>query len=217
MPGIMNVMGVEFAVDRRVRVPARARPPSGRLIHHEALAQQRRAVRELLRGGERQRAPTPAKCACSAGKGSDESCETCKAKAQAAKALGVVDPDSESGDFQRPYAGGSATIQCDGSGDYEVVLNGWSGATCGTKACVIKHEESHIKDWKKRWPQGCKNKAKGYLPLGGPGYAAFLKKSECTAHTVDLACANALPKTGACKATVENYIKLTKRQKANYC
>jgi uncharacterized membrane protein len=34
---------------------------------------------------------------------------------------------------------------------------------------------------------------------------------------VDLACAEALPKPAECKKTVEDYIELTKEQKANAC
>lgn len=140
------------------------------------------------------------------------------------KALST-EPEPEPSAKPRPQAG-SATIQCDGSGGYEVVLNGWSGAACGTKSCVIAHETSHMDDWKAKWPTGCKDQPKGYLPKGDPPdsplmtvaeYGAFLRQSECKAHTVDLACAEALPKTGACKKTVEDYIKLTRDQKANYC
>ena len=121
---------------------------------------------------------------------------------------------------------GSATIQCDGSGGYEVVLNSWAGAPCGTESCVTAHENSHIADWKGKWPTGCKDKSKGYLPKGDPPdnplmtvaeYNSFLKQSECTAHTVDLLCAEALPKTAECKQPVEDYISLTKRQRAQFC
>ncbi|HEX6709751.1 MAG TPA: hypothetical protein VF068_05410 [Rubrobacter sp.] len=48
-------------------------------------------------------------------------------------------------------------------------------------------------------------------------YSAFLKASECKAHTADLACAEALPKPAGCEATVDDYIKLTREQKANWC
>lgn len=121
---------------------------------------------------------------------------------------------------------GSATIQCNGKGGYEVVLNSWATAKCGTKKCVIKHERSHISDWKAQWPAGCKGQPKGYLPKGDPPdkplmtvaeYNAFLKKSECKAHKADLKCANALPKPAGCKKTVEDYIKLTKAQKKKWC
>ncbi len=121
---------------------------------------------------------------------------------------------------------GSATIKCDGNGGYEILYGTWGGATCGTKNCVTAHESSHIADWKAKWPTGCKGQPKGYLPKGDPPdkplmtageYSAFLKDSECKAHTVDLACAEALPRTKGCEKTIDDYIKLTKEQKANWC
>jgi hypothetical protein len=127
-------------------------------------------------------------------------------------------------DEQPPFKGGAATIVCDGKGGYRVALNDWAGAECGTEDCVRKHEQSHADDWKGRWPDGCKDKKDGdKIPLGGDGYAEFLKKSECTAHTVDLSCANTLlaaktkAKDKTCIKTVEDYIKLTAEQKKNYC
>ena len=105
-----------------------------------------------------------------------------------------------------------------------MALNGWAGAPCGTEDCVRRHEQSHANDWKKRWPEGCKGKADGAtIPLGGAGYAAFLKTSECTAHTVDLACAAKLlaaktkAKDATCVKEVKDYIKLTEQQKKGYC
>lgn len=146
------------------------------------------------------------------------------ARSRPSKALGET--AEEANQLKPPPTQGSATIQCDGKGGYEAVLNGWAGATCGTKGCVIAHETSHIADWKAKWPTGCKGQAKGYLPKGDPPdkplmtvdeYKAFLKDSECKAHTVDLNCAEALPKTGGCKKTVEDYIELTKKQRKKWC
>lgn len=157
-------------------------------------------------------------------------CHTCpvgrqiKSNVQPGKALGET-PEQGNREKPSPEQGG-ATIQCDGSGGYEIVYNGWAGATCGTKACVTAHENSHIADWKAKWPTGCKGQSRGYLPKGDPPdkplmtvaeYNAFLKKSECKAHTVDLICAEALPKPKGCKKTVEDYISLTRRQKAKWC
>lgn len=140
------------------------------------------------------------------------------------KALGELGEEREQA--KPPPMAGSATIKCDGKGGYEVLLNGWSGAKCGTKNCVIAHENSHKADWQAKWPDGCKNQPKGYLPKGDPPdkplmtvaeYNAFLKKSECKAHTADLNCAKALPKPKGCKTTVDDYIKLTEKQRDNYC
>lgn len=125
-----------------------------------------------------------------------------------------------------PPRQGSASIQCDGSGGYEITYGGWAGTTCGTLACVKAHEGSHMADWRAKWPTGCVGKPQGYLPKGDPpdsplmtasNYKEFLKQSECKAHTIDLACAEALPKTPACQTTIDNYIKLTQDQKANWC
>ncbi len=132
-----------------------------------------------------------------------------------AKALSAL-PEEKDKENPSPMQG-SATIQCNGSGDYEIIYGGWAGAACGTKNCVTIHESSHIADWKAKWPTGCQGQPKGYLPKGGPQYKDFLKKSECKAHTVDLACAEALPKPAGCDKTVEDYIKLTRDQKANWC
>jgi hypothetical protein len=132
----------------------------------------------------------------------------------------------EEGEEKPAPKNGSATIQCDGNGGYEIVYNSWENAKCGTKGCVTVHENSHIEDWKAKWPDGCKDKARGYLPQGDPPdkplmtvaeYNAFLKKSECKAHTADLACAEALPKPDNCKKTIDDYIKLTKEQKEQWC
>lgn len=141
-----------------------------------------------------------------------------------AKASGVL-PEERDGEKPSPRQG-SASIQCDGSGGFEIVYGSWAGATCGTKDCVTAHEGSHMADWQAKWPTGCQGQPKGYLPKGDPPdnplmtvaeYEDFLKKSECKAHTADLACAEALPKPAGCEKTVEDYIKLTKGQRANYC
>jgi hypothetical protein len=140
------------------------------------------------------------------------------------KALDVLSEESER---EKPSPmQGSASIQCDGSGGYEIVYGGWAGAKCGTKDCVTAHESSHMADWKAKWPKGCVGQAKGYLPKGDPPddplmtadeYNKFLKASECTAHTADLACAEALPKPKGCEKIVDDYIKLTREQKAKWC
>jgi hypothetical protein len=141
-----------------------------------------------------------------------------------AKALGL---GFEGGDREKPSPmQGGATIQCDGAGSYEIVYNGWAGAACGTRNCVTAHENSHIADWQAKWPTGCVGQAKGYLPKGDPPdnplmtaaeYKAFLKKSECKAHTVDLNCAKALPKPAGCEKTVDDYIDLTEKQRRKWC
>jgi RHS repeat-associated protein len=84
----------------------------------------------------------------------------------------------------------AATIQCNGRGGYEVMLNDLAdnaGETCC--GCVTRHENQHIKDWKWRYGQGsCTNMPKGSLPLGGRGYDSFLHASECRANKVEKQC-----------------------------
>lgn len=115
---------------------------------------------------------------------------------------------------------GDATIVCNGSGGYRVALNGWAGRPCGIEACVRSHEEQHITDWQGRWPNGCKDKADGaQIPLGGAGYAAFLRASECSAYTVELACAERAlaAATDACKPTLRTHIADTRAQRTSFC
>jgi hypothetical protein len=120
---------------------------------------------------------------------------------------------------------GAATIVCDGSGDYRVALNSWAGAKCGIEDCVRRHEESHAADWRKRWPDGCKNadgtpKPDGsQIPLGGPGYDDFLKKSECDAYTTEVPCEQAAlaGATKECKPYVQGVLDDTKNQQKKYC
>jgi hypothetical protein len=118
-----------------------------------------------------------------------------------------------------------ATIVCDGRGDYRV-SPGWSAsATCGVGDCVRGHEESHARDWRARWPNGCKNadgtpKPDGAdIPLGGPGYAAFLRASECRAYTGEVPCGEGLlaAATDACKPTVTSQLSTWRSRKASYC
>jgi len=114
----------------------------------------------------------------------------------------------------------SATIVCDGKGGYRVDLEGWAGAPCGLEACIRAHEESHMADWKGRWPDGCKDKADGaQIPLGGPGYDAFLKASECRAYTAELACNGRLldAAKGDCVKTITDHRKADLAEKKRYC
>jgi hypothetical protein len=116
----------------------------------------------------------------------------------------------------------AATIVCDGKGGYRVDMGGWAGAGCGIEKCVRRHEQSHAADWKARWPKGCKGKKNGdTIPLGGKGYAAFLKKSECKAYTTELTCVTGkYTKAKAkdpCKKTLKDHRDDTAAQKKTYC
>jgi hypothetical protein len=106
-----------------------------------------------------------------------------------------------------------------------VALNAFAGAPCGIEDCVRKHEESHLGEWRVRYPEGCKN-ADGTpkpdatpVPTGGPGYEAFLKQSECTAYTNEIACqqANLAGASADCKTTIEDHLKGDVSMKNHYC
>jgi hypothetical protein len=146
-------------------------------------------------------------------------------KRGAAEALDETERTDEGGKPD-PHNGGDATIQCDGKGGWEVMLNGKAGAPCGIPGCTTKHEQSHIADWKAKWPNGCKNQARGYLPKGDPPddplmtvaeYNDFLNKSECKAYGVGLACANGLDTKEPCKTPVQDYKDLCTTWQKHYC
>lgn len=89
----------------------------------------------------------------------------------------------------------NSTIQCDGNGEYEVVN---TRIYCD-RICTQMHEMQHISDWKRRYGSGsCRDKVKGYLPLGGVGYDDFRKRSECMAHAVGMLCRKALSNDKQC-------------------
>jgi hypothetical protein len=128
----------------------------------------------------------------------------------------VTEPGHELG---QPHQG-DATIVCDGKGGYRVDLRGWANAPCGLVACIRRHEETHITDWKGRWPDGCKDKADGaQIPLGGAGYDAFLKASECRAYTAELACNAPLldAAKGDCVQTIRDHRQADLAEQKRYC
>ena len=124
-----------------------------------------------------------------------------------------------------PERAGSATIVCNGAGGYGVQLNSWQGAPDGVEACVSQHEQSHATDWAGRWPDGCKNAdgtakpAGTAVPTGGPGYADFLKRSECRAYTGEVPCEETALRNApaADKAYVQGVLDQSKQLKTNYC
>ncbi len=87
------------------------------------------------------------------------------------------------------------SIQCDGNNHYEVVN---AGNACDSE-CTILHEETHIRNWEARYGKNsCRNKKKGYLQVGGTGYAEFLKRSECSAYATGLNCRLTMVNSGCC-------------------
>lgn len=93
---------------------------------------------------------------------------------------------------------GGPTVVCDGKkpGGYRVAMNGKDGLLFA--ACLRKHEESHIEDYVKTCPDGCKGQADGTpSPMDAPRCAAFetvkgwrdwRADSECKAYAVERAC-----------------------------
>ncbi len=115
---------------------------------------------------------------------------------------------------------GGPTVVCDGKkpGGYRVAMNGKDGLIFAS--CMRKHEESHIEDYKKTCPDGCKGQADGVpSPTDAPRCAAFLKaedwnswraESECTAYAVERRCLGDLFK--AATEPQKNPIRIKVRQ-----
>jgi uncharacterized protein involved in type VI secretion and phage assembly len=66
------------------------------------------------------------------------------------------------------------------------------------RACTQAHEGSHIADWQARYGNNlCAGVPDGQLPVGGPGYAEFLRQSECRAYRIGKACRENLLRTAS--------------------
>jgi hypothetical protein len=66
------------------------------------------------------------------------------------------------------------------------------------RSCSQAHESSHMADWKARYGDNlCAGVPDGQLPVGGDGYAEFLRQSECKAYKVGKACRENLLKTAS--------------------
>ncbi len=96
-----------------------------------------------------------------------------------------------------------------------------NNATGPDSSCTQAHEESHIKDWKDRYGEDlCKSVPDGSLPVGGDGYAEFLRQSECKAYNAGKGCREKLLKnaTDTDKATIQRAIDRDNTQlKAQKC
>jgi RHS repeat-associated protein len=106
-------------------------------------------------------------------------------------------------------------IQCDGNGNYEVI--NFDKNAC-TAACTKAHEQAHIADWKSRYgSDSCRNKPKGTLPGGEPGYIVWHHKSECAGWTAQKNCLTNLLKDCNCKAAAQQALPNTTRQAQYFC
>jgi hypothetical protein len=197
-----------------------------------------RAAAEQAPAREPTRVPTPARAGCDHGEPAIERwmgaaparfgppLRTCALEDQTPESEEAGEPVADSDEVPvretpgSPRAG-DATIVCNGTGGYRVDMGSWAGAPCGIEGCVRRHEQQHIADWQGRWPDGCKGKKNGdTIPLGGTGYAAFLKASECSAYTVERNCIAPLAakaKTEPCKTRLKDHLDDTERQKKSYC
>jgi hypothetical protein len=127
---------------------------------------------------------------------------------------------SNSVSFNDPTGLAAGTIQCDGKGDYEVVLSDEQKGACDAE-CAKAHERQHIADWKERFGNdSCRNKPRGYRPgfIYDPAYQEFVRKSECKAYHVSLACdKNLLKHSCNCKATARDDIRRDNREIEHNC
>ena len=109
----------------------------------------------------------------------------------------------------------AGTIQCDGKGEYEIILSEEQKGACDAE-CAKAHEQSHIADWKQQFGNdSCRNKPRGYRPgfFMDPAYREFVRKSECKAYRVSLACDRTLLKNScSCKETAKHDINRDERQ-----
>jgi RHS repeat-associated protein len=115
----------------------------------------------------------------------------------------------------------AGTIQCDGKGDYEIMLSEAQKGACDAE-CAKAHEQAHIADWKKQFGnESCRNKPRGYLPgfFMDPLYREFVRKSECHAYTVGKACDQNLLKSSCpkCKSAAQSDIRRDNRELDHYC
>jgi hypothetical protein len=116
-----------------------------------------------------------------------------------------VDPEGLEPIYQGCNGNWGLTV-CDGKGGFEV-RNCAKGCL---RKCVQVHEEQHVKDYKKYFPDRCKNRPKGSSPSAKEDYTGsnFYYKSECRAYAAGKKCADALKKEGCCEPTsLDSFIK----------
>ena len=179
-------------------------------------------------------AARPKECACAAGtNNNDASPETHPHEAgwfTGQMYLNAVRPPREEGWFTGNWYLTSNTIICDGGGDF--TINESTNYLHGVQECSVKHEQSHMADWKARYGADiCKGRAKGDLPYSVPAgketYDKFLKKSECKAWKVGRTCRkeklkacdslDTAEKKTSCKDYVKKHVTFAEKQVKKYC
>ena len=78
-------------------------------------------------------------------------------------------------------------VKCDGKGGFVVDLGGFLGTP--VEGCVRVHENSHIEDYRRDFPDACKNKPTGSAPKVPWDWK---KRSECKAYKAEEKCEQAL-------------------------
>lgn len=119
---------------------------------------------------------------------------------------------------------GGPTVMCDDNGGYRVDMKGKE--ILPFAACLRKHEEQHIADYKAKCPAGCKGKTTSdYAPYfpdnyggcpvfkDGAAWKAWRTETECKSYIVQYQCASALYK----KAFKEKDEALKSRIRAHLC
>jgi RHS repeat-associated protein len=98
----------------------------------------------------------------------------------------------------------ASTIQCDGKGGYEVVVNDRGPA----RDCTTIHEKSHVNDCIERYGKdSCKGKERGFLPMENTAeYRYFRRDSECRAFEAEKACVKKCDDENDKKAWVQGYV-----------
>lgn len=140
-------------------------------------------------------------------------------------------PPMEAGWFTGSWYQNKNTIICDGCGN--LVVHEATKYPYGVQDCTRKHEQSHIKDWKRRYGSNiCEGRKKGDLPhynfskwkFWKSSYKDFLKKSECKAWKIGLKCREKKLKDccsdknpSACEKFVKDKVKQAKDMVKKYC
>lgn len=112
-------------------------------------------------------------------------------------------------------AGNNGLTLCDGSGGFEIRN---CNSTC-TRPCTQQHEEVHVAEFRARYPDRCKNRARGTSPSVEGDFSGdhFFYVSECKAHRVGGKCADQIKASGCCQPEmVDEYIQNNERMKKYY-
>jgi RHS repeat-associated protein len=123
--------------------------------------------------------------------------------------------------FDDPTGLAAGTIQCDGKGEYEIILSKEQQSACDVEWAKA-HERAHIDDYKKRFGNdSCRNKPRGYVPgfYMDPAFREFVRKSECHAYKVGKVCDQKLLKSSCpnCKSTARYDIRRDNREIEHFC